>query len=58
VALVEVDWRDTARVPDAEVTRDDVAEIIFTSGATAEPKGVSSRTATCWPTSCRSSARS
>ena len=38
--LAELDWRDTTRVPDAAVTRDDVAEIIFTSGATAEPKGV------------------
>jgi long-chain acyl-CoA synthetase len=38
--IVEIDWHDTARVPDAEVTRDDVVEIIFTSGATAEPKGV------------------
>ncbi len=39
-ALADLDWRDTSRVPDAVVTRDDVAEIIFTSGATAEPKGV------------------
>ena len=35
-----LDWRDAARVPDAVVARDDVAEVIFTSGATAEPKGV------------------
>jgi long-chain acyl-CoA synthetase len=38
--LAEIDWRDAAEVPDAVVTRDDVAEVIFTSGATAEPKGV------------------
>jgi long-chain acyl-CoA synthetase len=38
--LAGLDWRDTSRVPDAVVTRDDVAEVIFTSGATAEPKGV------------------
>ncbi len=38
--LAELDWRSTAETPRAEVTRDDTAEIIFTSGATAEPKGV------------------
>jgi len=39
-ALGDLDWRSTASVPDSSVTRDDVAEVIFTSGATAEPKGV------------------
>jgi long-chain acyl-CoA synthetase len=38
--LAEIDWRTATEVPDAAVTRDDVAEVIFTSGATAEPKGV------------------
>jgi long-chain acyl-CoA synthetase len=38
--LDEVDWQDRSSVPPADVTRDDTAEIIFTSGATAEPKGV------------------
>ena len=38
--LSGLDWTDSASVPPAEVSRDDVAEIIFTSGATAEPKGV------------------
>jgi long-chain acyl-CoA synthetase len=41
--LHELDWsfdsRDGAPPPET-ITRDDVAEIIFTSGATAEPKGV------------------
>ncbi len=32
--------RDTPRFTPTTVTRDDVAEIIFTSGTTAEPKGV------------------
>jgi len=40
-SLRDLDWNapDSATAP-AQVTRDDVAEIIFTSGATADPKGV------------------
>ena len=41
--LHELDWRaDATRAapPAVAITRDDIAEIIFTSGATAEPKGV------------------
>ena len=38
--LAALDWQATASTSPAAVTRDDVAEIIFTSGATAEPKGV------------------
>jgi acyl-coenzyme A synthetase/AMP-(fatty) acid ligase len=54
--LHELDWteRDAPAVP---IARDDVVEIIFTSGATADPKGVSLRIETCWPTSCPSSAK-
>ena len=37
--LHEIAWQD-GTVPTVAVTADDVAEIIFTSGATAEPKGV------------------
>jgi long-chain acyl-CoA synthetase len=37
--LHELEWNDGTPAPVA-ITRDDVAEIIFTSGATAEPKGV------------------
>ena len=38
--LAEVDWSDTRTTPFENVTRDDIAEIVFTSGATADPKGV------------------
>jgi len=38
--LAEVDWSDARTAPIENVTRDDVAEIVFTSGATADPKGV------------------
>jgi len=40
--LHELDWRarPARDVPAVSIARDDVAEIIFTSGATAEPKGV------------------
>ena len=41
--LHELEWHTGATVPDlpdASIVRDDIAEIIFTSGATAEPKGV------------------
>jgi len=35
-----LDWTAEGTPPSVEIGRDDVAEIIFTSGATAEPKGV------------------
>ncbi|MBI3491567.1 MAG: AMP-binding protein, partial [Acidobacteria bacterium] len=38
--LQEIDWNDGSPAPPVAIARDDVAEIIFTSGATAEPKGV------------------
>jgi long-chain acyl-CoA synthetase len=40
--LHDIVWpgEEPAEPPPAEIVRDDVAEIIFTSGATAEPKGV------------------
>jgi long-chain acyl-CoA synthetase len=38
--LSSVDWNADAPRPTVTVTRDDLTQIIFTSGATAEPKGV------------------
>ena len=38
--LSALDWRAAGSAPRAAVARGDTAEIIFTSGATAEPKGV------------------
>ncbi len=37
--LTDLDWSD-GTAPTVSIVRDDVAEIIFTSGATADPKGV------------------
>ncbi len=38
--LHDLDWHATAVPPAVAIAREDVAEIIFTSGATADPKGV------------------
>jgi long-chain acyl-CoA synthetase len=38
--LADLDWRADGPMPAVTVTRDDITQIIFTSGATAEPKGV------------------
>ena len=38
--LADLDWTADGPLPDVQITRDDVTQIIFTSGATAEPKGV------------------
>ncbi len=39
-ALAELDWSDAREPAPVEISRDDLAEIIFTSGATSDPKGV------------------
>jgi long-chain acyl-CoA synthetase len=38
--LADVDWLDMRTVSPEPVSREDIAEIVFTSGATADPKGV------------------
>ncbi|MEW6322789.1 MAG: AMP-binding protein, partial [Acidobacteriota bacterium] len=38
--MAALDWTSDADPPGVTVSRDDVAQIVFTSGATAEPKGV------------------
>jgi long-chain acyl-CoA synthetase len=38
--LADLDWDADASIPDVAIARDDIAQIVFTSGATAEPKGV------------------
>jgi long-chain acyl-CoA synthetase len=38
--LGDLDWRADGPLPQVTISRDDIIQIIFTSGATAEPKGV------------------
>ena len=38
--LADLDWSADGPVPNVAIERDDIAQIVFTSGATAEPKGV------------------
>jgi long-chain acyl-CoA synthetase len=38
--LADLDWTADGPVPAIAIDRDDVAQIVFTSGATADPKGV------------------
>jgi long-chain acyl-CoA synthetase len=38
--FADLDWRADGPMPATDVSRDEIAQIIFTSGATAEPKGV------------------
>jgi len=38
--LSDLDWASDGPMPDVAVARDDIIQVIFTSGATAEPKGV------------------
>ena len=38
--LADLDWSADGPVPAITIDRDDIAQIVFTSGATADPKGV------------------
>ena len=38
--FADLDWHADGPTPDVEISRDDIIQIIFTSGATADPKGV------------------
>ena len=38
--FADFDWRADGPMPTVPISRDDIIQIIFTSGATAEPKGV------------------
>ena len=38
--LADLDWQADGPMPSVAVSRDDITQVIFTSGATAEPKGV------------------
>jgi long-chain acyl-CoA synthetase len=38
--FADLDWHADGPMPDVPISRDDVIQIVFTSGATAEPKGV------------------
>jgi long-chain acyl-CoA synthetase len=38
--MADLDWSADGPIPDVAIDRDDIAQIVFTSGATAEPKGV------------------
>jgi long-chain acyl-CoA synthetase len=38
--MADLDWSADGSVPEVAIDRDDIAQIVFTSGATADPKGV------------------